>query len=145
MFPRGRRIAFDYGDSRIGVAISDPDGILATPHATLQTKNPALIKELKVLFAEIEPVHIFIGLPKLMSGEDGAAVAKAESFAEKLASITNVTLSFVDERLSTVSAAQQLRDSGKSAQQSKKIIDAAAAVAILEQGLRMTRSMEDKQ
>ena len=125
--------------------MSDPDGILATPLTTLQSKNPALMKQIKELFEEIQPIHIYVGLPKLMSGENGTAVAKAEIFAEKLSTITDVAISFVDERLSTVSAANQLRESGRNALQSKSLIDAAAAVSILEQGLRISRSRESEQ
>ena len=135
----GRRIAFDYGDVRIGVAVCDPDGILATPLTTLQSKDPSLKKQIAELIDEYEPVKIYVGQPKLLSGEDGSAVAKVLVFTEMLTSNFDIPVSMVDERLSTVSAAKQLRESGVNAKEARSVIDAAAAVAILEQGLANDR------
>ena len=131
----GRRIAFDYGDVRIGVAVCDPDGILAIPLTTLQCKDPALKRKIAELIDEYEPVKFYVGQPKLLSGEEGAAVAKVISFTEMLTSSFDVPVVLIDERLSTVSAAKQLRETGIKAKDARSIIDAAAAVAILEQGL----------
>ena len=131
----GRRIAFDYGDVRIGVAVCDPDGILATPVATLQSKSPTLKSDIAKIVEEYEPVKAYVGNPKLLSGNDGEAVAKVLKFTEFLTANFDLSISLVDERLSTVSAAKQLRDSGVNAKEAKTRIDAAAAVAILEQGL----------
>jgi len=131
----GRRIAFDYGDVRIGVAVCDPDGILATPLETLQSKDPALKKRIAEFIDEYEPVKFYVGQPKLLSGEDGSSVSKVLAFTEMLTSSFDVPVALVDERLSTVSAARQLREVGISARDARSIIDSAAAVAILEQGL----------
>ncbi len=131
----GRRIAFDYGDVRIGVAICDPDGILATPIATLQSKAPSLKTEIAKLLEEYEPVKAYVGNPKLLNGSDGSAVAKVLEFTEFLTSNFDLPITLVDERLSTVTAAKKLRESGIDAKGAKSLIDAAAAVAILEQGL----------
>jgi putative Holliday junction resolvase len=131
----GRRIAFDYGDVRIGVAICDPDGILATPIATLQSKAPSLKTEIAKLLEEYEPVKAYVGNPKLLNGSDGSAVAKVLEFTEFLTSNFDLPITLVDERLSTVTAAKKLRESGIDAKGAKALIDAAAAVAILEQGL----------
>jgi putative Holliday junction resolvase len=135
----GRRIAFDYGDVRIGVAVCDPDGILATPLTTLQSKDPSLKKQIAELIDEYEPAKIYVGQPKLLSGEDGSAVAKVLVFTELLTSNFDIPVILVDERLSTVSAAKQLRESGIKAKDARSVIDAAAAVAILEQGLANER------
>jgi putative Holliday junction resolvase len=135
----GRRIAFDYGDVRIGVAVCDPDGILATPLTTLQSKDPGLKKQIAELIDEYEPAKIYVGQPKLLSGEDGSAVAKVLVFTEMLTSNFDIPVILVDERLSTVSAAKQLRESGINAKDARSLIDAAAAVAILEQGLANER------
>ncbi len=131
----GRRIAFDYGDVRIGVAICDADGILATPIATLQSKNPALKSEIAKLLNEYEPVKAYVGNPKLLSGDDGEAVSKVLTFTEFLTANFDLPITLVDERLSTITAARKLRDAGVDARSAKPLIDAAAAVAILEQGL----------
>ena len=135
----GRRIAFDYGDVRIGVAVCDPDGILATPLTTLQSKDPGLKKQIAEIIDEYEPVKIYVGQPKLLSGEDGSAVAKVQVFTEMLTSNFDIQVILVDERLSTVSAAKALRESGVNAKDARSVIDAAAAVAILEQGLANDR------
>jgi putative Holliday junction resolvase len=132
MMQRGRRIAFDYGDVRIGVATSDADSIICSPLTTLKSSDKSLLKSINEIFLEIQPVQVFVGRPALLSGKDGAATDKAVAFADLLQGITDAEVIMVDERLSTVSAARQLRDSGKSAKASKDSIDMAAAVGILE-------------
>jgi len=131
----GRRIAFDYGDVRIGVAICDPDGLVATPLDVLQSKDPNLIVKINELVQEYEPVKFYVGEPKQLSGADSPSSDKAAKFAELLSSKFDIEIAMVDERLSTVSASRQLRDAGIDAKSAKKLIDSAAAVAILEQGL----------
>jgi putative Holliday junction resolvase len=135
----GRRIAFDYGDVRIGVAVCDPDGILATPLATLQSKDPSLKRLIAEFVDEYEPVKFYVGQPILLSGEEGAAVSKVLAFTQMLTSSFDIPVILVDERLSTVSATKQLRESGINAKDARSIIDSAAAVAILEQGLANER------
>jgi putative Holliday junction resolvase len=132
MMQRGRRIAFDYGDVRIGVATSDADSIICSPLTTLKSSDKSLLKSINEIFLEIQPVQVFVGRPALLSGKDGAATDKAVAFADLLQGITDAEVIMVDERLSTVSAARQLRDSGKNAKDSKDSIDMAAAVGILE-------------
>jgi putative Holliday junction resolvase len=129
---RGRRIAFDFGDVRIGVATSDADSIICSPLTTLKSSDKSLLKSITEIFLEIQPIQIFVGRPALMSGKDGAATEKAIAFAELLRGITDIEVIMVDERLSTVSAARNLRESGKNAKDSKDSIDMAAAVGILE-------------
>jgi putative Holliday junction resolvase len=132
---RGRRLAFDYGDTRIGVAVCDADGILATPLPYIENKVQTLSTVLASLFSEYEPVQIFVGLPITMSGASGEAVGKVRDFAKKLESDFDGEIIFVDERLSTVSAQRKLKDAGVSSKESKSLIDSMSAVAILEQGL----------
>jgi len=136
---RGRRIAFDYGDVRIGVAVSDPDSILASPLTTLKTADKNLFKEIATIFLDIEPVAIFVGRPALLSGQDGAASSKANLFVDQLKGLTNVPIELIDERMSTISAARNLRDAGRNAKNSKDAIDMASAVAILEFALEMEK------
>jgi putative Holliday junction resolvase len=133
---RGRRIAFDYGSVRIGVAVCDPDGILATPLPYLSTSHPKLDQQIRDLLLEYQPIAIFIGYPRHLSGASGASVELVEEFKGKLTQISDVPLFFIDERLSTVSALKLLKESGKNAKDSKELIDSMSAVAILEQGLR---------
>ncbi len=129
---RGRRIAFDYGDVRIGVAVSDPDSILSSPLTTLKAADKTLAKQISQILADIEPVVIYVGRPSLLSGNDGVATEKATEFVSLLRTITHVPIELIDERMSTISAARNLRGAGRSAKESKDAIDMAAAVAILE-------------
>ena len=129
---RGRRIAFDYGDVRIGVATSDADSIICSPLTTLKSSEKSLLKSISEIFLEIQPIQIFVGRPALLSGKDGAATDKAVAFADVLRGITEIEVIMIDERLSTVSAARNLREAGKNAKDSKDSIDMAAAVGILE-------------
>jgi putative Holliday junction resolvase len=139
MMQRGRRIAFDYGDVRIGVAVSDADSILCSPLTTLKTSDNKLFNQIKEILNEIEPVQIFVGRPALLSGKDGVASEKAVTFAQKLEETSALEVILVDERLSTISAARNLRDSGKNAKEAKNSIDMAAAVAILEFALELQK------
>jgi putative Holliday junction resolvase len=129
---RGRRIAFDYGDVRIGVAVSDSDSILSSPLTTLKATDKNLNLLISAIFSEIDPVAIYVGRPALLSGKDGAGSEKVAVFAAELAAITTVPIEMIDERMSTISAARNLRDAGRTAKDSKESIDMAAAVAILE-------------
>lgn len=139
---RGRRIAFDYGDVRIGVALCDPDAILSSPLTTLQSKSKDLFTQIVNILEEVQPIKIFIGKPTLLSGLSGEAVQKVENFASELAKHTDIEIIFVDERLSTVSAMKNLQSAGVSAKDARNSIDSMAAVAILEQGLAITKSHE---
>jgi putative Holliday junction resolvase len=132
MMQRGRRIAFDYGDVRIGVAVSDPDSILASPLITLMASEKNLGKQISEILSEIEPVVIYVGRPALLSGNDGVATDKAMEFVALLGSITQIPIEMIDERMSTISAARNLREAGRTAKDSKNAIDMAAAVAILD-------------
>jgi putative Holliday junction resolvase len=132
---RGRRIAFDYGDARIGVAVCDPDGILATPLPYLDSRNPKVAREIAALLDEYQPIAIYIGLPKHLSGSEGEAVEKVRGFASRLSEITEVPITFIDERMSTVGAQKKLHEAGKNAKDSRALIDSMSAVAILESGL----------
>jgi putative Holliday junction resolvase len=139
MMQRGRRIAFDYGDVRIGVAASDADSIVCSPLTTLKATDKSLLKSISEILAELDPVQIFVGKPALLSGKEGAATDKALQFADLLRGITGVEIVMVDERLSTVTAARNLRDSGKTAKESKASIDMAAAVGILEFAIELEK------
>ena len=140
MMQRGRRIAFDYGDVRIGVATSDADSIICSPLTTLKSSDKSLLKSITEIFLEIQPIQIFVGRPALLSGKDGVATDKAVAFADELRGITEIEVIMIDERLSTVSAARNLREAGKSAKDSKDSIDMAAAVGILEFAIDLEKS-----
>jgi putative holliday junction resolvase len=139
---RGRRIAFDYGDVRIGVAASDADSILVSPVTTLSTSSKNLLKEVSAIFEEILPIEIYVGRPTNLSGLDGSATSKAIDFSKELESITQIPVKLIDERMSTVSASKQLREAGKDAKHAKSVIDMAAAVAILEFAISVEKAKQ---
>lgn len=133
----GRRIAFDYGETRIGVALSDAHAILASPLTVLLREDPALSDQLKSLLLEHEPIAIYLGNPLHLSGAAGASSKKVTDFKALLESITSIPVTLVDERLSTASGLKSLREAGVDSRKAKELIDAVAAVAILEQGIAM--------
>ena len=139
---RGRRIAFDYGDVRIGVAISDPDSILASPLTTLSSGDPKLFAQISELLAEHEPIAIYVGEPLNLSGQSSTSAQKATAFAEKLHTEFGIPVTLIDERLSTVSATNAMRQNGVNAKDARSKIDMAAAVAILEQGLAIEKAKD---
>jgi putative Holliday junction resolvase len=135
----GRRLAFDYGDVRIGVAVCDPDGILATPLEFLLTKDPGVKASIQSLCSEYEPVKIYVGLPLNLSGDHSESTAKALAFAELLTRLVTCPVELIDERLTTSSASASLSQSGVSAKDQRKKIDSQSAVIILESGLAKDR------
>jgi putative Holliday junction resolvase len=138
---RGRRIAVDVGDARIGVASCDPDGLLATPVETVPGRDvPAARRRLAALVSEYEPIEVVVGLPRSLSGREGPAAAKVRAFAQELAArIAPVPVRLVDERLSTVTAAQGLRASGVNSRKGRSVVDQVAAVVILQNALDIER------
>ncbi len=136
---RGVRLAVDWGDARIGVAACDPEGTLAYPVTTVRA-GAAEIADLVALMAEYEPIEVLVGLPRSLSGGEGPAAAKARERAKRLAGAIRVPVRLVDERLTTVTASQRLREGGKRAKEQRELIDAAAAVAILEHALAFEQS-----
>ena len=131
---RGRRIGIDVGSVRIGVASSDPDGILATPVETVpHTSTQAAVKRIAEIVDEYEAVEVIVGLPRTLAGRNGPAAAAAIEFADKLrTALGPVLVRLSDERLTTVAATRALRDSGVRAKSQRNIVDQAAAVAILQ-------------
>lgn len=140
---QGRRLAFDYGDVRIGVAVSDRDSILATPVETLLTKREDLWDRIFDLLAEYEPVHVYVGRPIHLSGRESDSTTKAEAFAQEFRERFDVDVTMIDERLSTVSAQRSLREAGRSTRDSKSAIDQAAAMEILEMALDFEKAKRD--
>ena len=138
---RGRRIAIDVGSVRIGVASSDPDGILATPVETVprsKERGPDApdIRRIIAIVSEYEAVEVIVGLPQTLRGEQGKAAGIATAFAKRLQrAVEPIPVRLSDERLTTVTAARNLRESGVKARGQRPMIDQAAAVEIL-QGLK---------
>ncbi|MGW7416934.1 Holliday junction resolvase RuvX [Streptomyces sp. NPDC054863] len=138
---RGRRLAIDVGDARIGVASCDPDGVLATPVETVPGRDvPAAHRRLRQLVEEYEPLEVVVGLPRSLNGGEGPAAVKVRKFAQELAKgIAPIGVRLVDERMTTVTAAQGLRASGVKSKKGRSFIDQAAAIVILQNALEAER------
>ena len=135
----GRRIGFDFGDKRIGVATSDRESILVSPHATI-LNDEKLVDKLKEIIQEVEPIYIVVGDPKHLSGEKSLKSTDAVEFATLVKSIYQGPIYSVDERLTTANSYSQMREIGKSEKDSKHIIDQIAAINILESAILNERS-----
>ena len=139
---RGRRLGIDVGTVRIGVAVSDPDGILATPVETVRRdRGDGHLRRLTTLVGELDIVEIVIGLPRTLADRAGASADDAVTLAAAVAGrVGSVPVRLADERLTTVSAARSLREAGVRARQQRGMIDQAAAVAILQGWLDQRRN-----
>ena len=138
---RGVRLAVDVGDVRIGVAASDPSGIIATPVETV-ARGAGDLTRLRELAGEHEAVEVVVGLPRSLSGREGPAAAKVRVFATALADVLAADgrqVRLCDERLSTVSAEAVLRAQGRKGSKRRAVVDQAAAVVILQNALDTER------
>ncbi|MCX6418780.1 MAG: Holliday junction resolvase RuvX [Actinobacteria bacterium] len=135
----GARIGIDVGSVRIGVALSDRDGLLATPVETVPFGDGDIARLIE-LAKELDAMEFVVGLPKSLSGANGPAAELAIAFAHSLAQATELEVRLVDERLSTTQATKSLRQAGRNAKQSRSVIDQQAAVVILQSALDMERA-----
>jgi putative holliday junction resolvase len=138
---KGRSLGIDVGRVRIGVAASDPDGILATPVETVRRdRSGKHLRRLAALVAELQAVEVVVGLPRTLADRTGPSAQDAIEFAEGLAGrIAPTPVRLADERLTTVSAQRSLRAAGVSAKNQRAVVDQAAAVAILQSWLDQRR------
>ena len=135
----GRRIAFDYGDVRIGVAITDTSGILATPLEFLTNSAEQLRTDLINVYENYLPIYTAVGYPLHLSGSESVKIASVTKFAQLISEISPAPIYLIDERMTTVSASRTLRDAGLNAKAAKGEIDSMAAVAILDSALNQER------
>ena len=141
MAERGRRLGIDVGSVRVGVALSDPDGLLATPLATVprDVDGGTDVAAVAALVAEHDVVGVVVGLPRTLAGHEGPAAEAARVFADALTAAVAVPVLMSDERLTTVVATQQLRASGRRGRRQRAVVDQVAAVAILQGWLDTNR------
>ena len=140
----GRRLGVDVGEVRVGVALSDPAGILATPLVTL-TRDRSGARDLDALAAmvvEHEVVEVVVGFPRTLAGRAGPAADAVAAYARALATrLTNaVPVHLTDERLTTVSATRMLAARGVRGRKQRAVVDQAAAVEILQNWLDAHRA-----
>lgn len=139
---RGRRLGVDVGSVRIGVAGSDPDGILATPVETVRRdRSGKHLKRLVSLIRDLDVVEVVVGLPRTLADRAGSSAQDAVALADELARrVPDVPVRLADERLTTVSAQRSLREAGVKAKSQRTVIDQAAAVGILQGWLDQRRN-----
>jgi putative holliday junction resolvase len=140
--PTGRWLGIDVGAVRVGVALSDPDGVLATPLLTVprDAAGGADVRAVAGVVAEHEAVGVVVGLPRTLAGREGAAAEAARAYARALEDALDVPVELSDERLTTVVATQQLRERGVRGRKQRAVVDQAAAVAILQGWLDARRA-----
>jgi putative Holliday junction resolvase len=142
----GARLGVDVGSVRIGIAVSDPAGILATPVATVRRSrnhedDEADVGRIAGFSAEHAAIEVVVGLPVSLSGHEGKAARSVRHFATRLArKIAPVPVRMVDERMTTEAAWRDMRASGVSERRGRSTIDQAAAVIILQGALDAERA-----
>ena len=136
----GTRLGVDVGYVRIGVARSDPSGLLATPVETVPAGEGALSR-LAALARAVSAVEVVVGLPRSLTGGEGPAALMVRAYAEQLAhQVRPIPVRLVDERLTTLSADRMLRERGRKGARRRAVIDQAAAVEILQSALDAERA-----
>lgn len=143
---KGVRLGVDVGKKRVGVARSDSEGLLATPVSTVmrETLNQAAA-EVVAIARGLNAFECVIGLPLSMSGKSSQSTEDARDFADAVKSLLKgetqtIDIRMLDERLTTVSAHEALRTSGKKPSRSKDTVDQVAAVILLQQALDQERA-----
>jgi putative Holliday junction resolvase len=138
------RLGVDVGTVRVGLALSDPSGLLATPLETVARRGAAAgtdVARIAEVVTESDVLEVVMGLPRSLSGEEGASARAARAYAVAIARrVAPVPVRLVDERLSTVSAHQHLREAGVKGRRHRPVVDQAAAVVILQGALDAERS-----
>lgn len=132
--------AVDVGTVRVGVARSDPLGVLAVPVTTLRRdpRGDRDVADLAALVAEYEAVGVIVGLPRTLANREGRSAEMARSYGDLLAArVDPVPVRYLDERLTTVSAARKLADGGVRGRAGRAVIDQAAAVELLQHWLEL--------
>lgn len=130
-----RVLGIDFGDVRVGVAVSDELGFLAHPLETIDVRRTPAVERIRELAAEREVETVVVGMPRNMNGTHGPASEKAQKFAAELRAALPCQIITWDERLTTVSAQRSLQQAGRKAKDQKNIIDQAAAQVILQSWL----------
>lgn len=138
-FRAGRRLGVDVGSVRIGVASSDPAGVLATPLETVR-RGKGDLDRIRALAVELDVIEVVVGLPRALDGSDGPAAEQARGFAAAVADrVDPVPVRLVDERMSTVVATRGMRAGGVTSRAGRQTVDRAAAVVILQGALDTER------
>lgn len=140
---RGRILAVDLGDVRIGLALSDPDQIVASPLDTLAVEHPddldAIVTDLAAAADEHGAAGLVVGYPRRLSGREGAAARRARLVADRLRTATRLPVRLWDERFSTTEAERVMLEQDASRRERRRSIDRVAASIILQGVLEAQR------
>jgi putative Holliday junction resolvase len=136
---RGRWLAIDWGERRIGLAISDPTGTIASPAGVIERRagKRAPVAELVRRSVSLEARGIVMGLPLDGNGEETARSTECRRVAAELARRTSLPVALLDERFTTAAALRAVREMGGRTRDRKGDVDALAATVLLQQALRM--------
>ena len=126
-----RIMGIDYGEVRIGIALSDPLQIISRPYKVLTNSDDSLFVELNEIIKLENVGKIILGLPLNLEGKDSQKTLEVRKFAEELEKKVPVPVEFIDERYTTVEANEALKNMGKDPRESRKVIDKIAASLIL--------------
>lgn len=139
--PTGRLLAVDWGDVRIGLALSDESQVIATPLETLvrRTGKRFPMPRFLELVAQHSPVGIVVGLPLTAEGDEGVSAAATREVAEAIGRRTGLPVDFWDERMSTARALAAIREQGGSTRGRREDVDALAAAVVLQHYLEARR------
>lgn len=128
-----RRLGVDPGTVRVGLALSDPEGLLASPHETLVPKGEADAVRLVVAAVRANDVGcVVIGLPLRLDGGESTASQRARRFAERVREASGVEVVLWDERLTTAAAERVLREAGVGGRRGRRVVDRVAAAVLLQ-------------
>jgi putative Holliday junction resolvase len=131
-----KALGIDFGSQRVGVSISDPDGLLALPLDTLTRRSDRqIIDRLSQLIDDEKIELIVLGEPLRLDGTPGSAAERVRRFASKLAQRTGIPIRMVDEALTSVEASQRLREVGVDPRKHPERVDALAAQILLQEAL----------
>lgn len=143
---RGPRLGIDPGGVRVGLAASDPEGLIATPVDTLArdltegAPSPADMGRIAAEVDERSAAVVYVGLPRSLNGSEGKAGQEARAYAEALARLVDpVPVRLVDERMTTVTAHRSLHAAGRAGRKHRAVVDQAAAAIILQTALDIER------
>ncbi|QWW20492.1 Holliday junction resolvase RuvX [Schaalia sp. 19OD2882] len=138
---RGVRLGVDVGTVRIGVARSDPEGILTVPVETLRRADDGSeIHRLVEIARRFDAIEVVVGLPRHLRGGEGVSAKGARRYARRIkGELPEARVTMVDERLSSNQAHSRLRESGVAERDHRDVVDQVAAQIILEQALDMER------
>ena len=134
----GRRLGIDFGLARVGLAICDVDGLVATPLTTLKN-DKSLFVALTQIIDEHGICGIYLGKPKHLSGVEGSTVELVSAFAQRFNESFSIPITYVDERFTSGGAEKLLKAAGKNSRESRGLVDQLAAVAILELGIQIEK------